>query len=357
MQIITGKQQMPQRVVVYGPEGIGKSTFASRFPKPVFIDTEGSTEQMDVARTQRPSSWSMLRAQVKSLATMDYQTIVIDTADWAERLCEDHVIGVAANPKIKSIEDFGYGKGYVIAAEEFGKFLNELDDIRQRGKNIVILAHTMMRRIELPDEQGAFDRYELKLSKKLSPMVKEWADLVLFANYKTLVVEVDGKFKAQGGRRVMYAAHHPCWDAKNRHGLPDENEFDFAVIAGLIPSQGQPQGQPALPAKTVLANPSGTRPDPKIDHEAMEREAIDNPAVTEPQATGTRIPFDFPAGFPVKLMELMQHDGITDEQVRKAVASRGYFPVETPIDRYPDAFVDGVLVSAWPKVVAMIRAM
>jgi hypothetical protein len=89
----------------------------------------------------------------------------------------------------------------------------------------------------------------------------------------------------------------------------------------------------------------------------MEREAIDNPAVTEPQATGTRIPFDFPAGFPVRLMELMQHDGITDEQVRKAVASRGYFPVETPIDRYPDAFVDGVLVSAWPKVVAMIRAM
>ena len=64
MEIIRGKLPGAKKVVVYGPEGIGKSTFASRFPDPLFIDTEGSTKDMDVARTETPSSWMMLMEQV-----------------------------------------------------------------------------------------------------------------------------------------------------------------------------------------------------------------------------------------------------------------------------------------------------
>jgi hypothetical protein len=364
MQIITGKQTRPQRVVVYGPEGIGKTTFASRFPNPVYIDTEGSTEQLDVARTPKPNSWSMLLQQVADLRKRGtFSTLVIDTVDWAERLCEQHVCAAVGKT---GIEDFGYGKGYIYAAEEFGKFLNLLNDMRDEGWNIVMLAHSTMRKFELPDEAGSFDRWELKLSKKVGPLVKEFADMLLFANYKTLVVEVDGKNKAQGGRRVMFTAHHPCWDAKNRHGLPDESPFDFAPIAKHIPGKAEvkiePKGADMQAVKKTegpvqVQPPVTTRPDPSIDHEALEREAIDNPAVTAPQPTGTRIPFDFPQGFPVKLMELMQSAGVTTQQIQKVVAKRGYYPVETPIDRYDEAFIDGVLVAAWPKVLDMIKAL
>ncbi len=88
---------------------------------------------------------------------------------------------------------------------------------------------------------GAYDRWELKLGKKTSsqtsPLIKEWADMLLFANYKTISVATDDKgkkFKAQGGTRVMYTAHHACWDAKNRYGLPEEVPFEYSSIAHII---------------------------------------------------------------------------------------------------------------------------
>lgn len=115
MEIITGKQATALKIVVYGPEGIGKSTFASKFPRPVFIDTEGSTKHMEVARTPRPTSWAMLMEQVRYFRDRpgEYGTLVIDTADWAEQLC---ITDLCARSKKPGIEDFGYGKGYRLLA-------------------------------------------------------------------------------------------------------------------------------------------------------------------------------------------------------------------------------------------------
>lgn len=65
MEITRGKIPCAKKVVIYGPEGIGKSTFASQFPEPVFIDTEGSTNSMDVARLPKPTSWQMLLDEIQ----------------------------------------------------------------------------------------------------------------------------------------------------------------------------------------------------------------------------------------------------------------------------------------------------
>ena len=212
MEVTRGKIRSAQKVVVYGPEGIGKSTFAAQFPNPIFIDTEGSTKHLDVARTPKPSSWAMLLEQIRYFRNHPdrLKTLVIDTADWAERLCADDV---CAKYKVVSIENCGggYGKGYVYLAEEFGRLLNLLEELIERGINVVLTAHAQLRKFEQPDEMGAYDRWELKLQKKTAPMVKEWADMVLFINYKTVVVKTeDKKNKVQGGQRVMYAAHHSC---------------------------------------------------------------------------------------------------------------------------------------------------
>lgn len=110
MQIISGVIHSAQKVVVYGPEGIGKSTFASQFPDALFIDTEGSTKKLNVRRFEKPSSWEMLKSQVEYVrSTKPCKTLIIDTIDWAEQLCIDCVC--AAHGK-KGIEDFGYGNGY-----------------------------------------------------------------------------------------------------------------------------------------------------------------------------------------------------------------------------------------------------
>ena len=116
MKIIKGKIAGAKKTVIYGPEGIGKSTFASCFPDPLFIDTEGSTKYMDISRTEAPSSWTMLLEQVRYIKANAQlcRTLVIDTADWAEMLCIESVCSKAQK---SGIEDFGYGKGYVYLAE------------------------------------------------------------------------------------------------------------------------------------------------------------------------------------------------------------------------------------------------
>lgn len=333
---------------MFGPEGIGKSTFAAQFPNAVFIDTEGSTYHMDVARTPEPSSWSMLLEQVKYFKANPQAcgTLIIDTADWAERLC---IEDICAKYKKDGIEDFGYGKGYVYLAEEFGRLLNLLEELVGIGINIVFTAHAQMRKFEQPDEMGAYDRWEMKLQKKTAPMVKEWADMVLFANYETTVVNVDGqgtqkgKNKVQGGKRVMYTSHHPCWDAKNRHGLPDKLPLDYSAIAHCIPARGTaPAPQPA--AQT----PASSTP-------ATKTELIQPPEQQQAPAASTPDQIDPLAGLPKALADLMRTNGVTVAEIQQAVAKRGYYPADTPISNYDPGFVQGVLVRAWAQVFGTIN--
>ena len=261
LNIINGKQPGAIKVVVYGPEGIGKSTFASQFPCPLFIDTEGSTRHLDISRTEKPASWVQLLEQVKCVRDDPSlcATLVVDTADWAEQLC---IVGICAAKKLSGIEDMGYGKGYVYLAEEFGRLLNLLEEVVTRGVHVVLTAHAMMRKFEQPDEMGAYDRWELKLQKKTAALVKEWSDVLLFANYKTISVATDEKgrkFKAQGGKRVVYTSHHPCWDAKNRLGLPDELTLDFDVIGPyLFPAKPEAgtTSKPAAPTAVGAPQPA-----------------------------------------------------------------------------------------------------
>lgn len=347
MNITRGKISAAQKIVIYGPEGIGKSTFAAQFPDPVFIDTEGSTKHMDVARLPKPSSWAMLLEEVKQIRDCPdaCRTLVIDTADWAEQLCISHVCSKA---KKDGIEDFGYGKGYIYVAEEFGRLLNLLEEIVDRGVHIVITAHAKMRKFEQPDEMGAYDRWEMKLSKNVAPLVKEWADMVLFANYKTFAVATDDsgkKFKAQGGARVMYTSHHPCWDAKNRHGLKEELPFNFLEIAHCV--QMQHAAAAPAPIAPPAASASPVSPNPP-DFEEITDE-LEDAAALAPHADA-----DPMERIPKALFDLMKANNVSPDEIQWAVADRGYYPEATPITNYDPQFIEGVLVNAWPQVFQLI---
>lgn len=336
MNITRGKIQSAQKVVIYGPEGIGKSTFASHFPEPLYIDTEGSTKQMDVARMDKPTSWTMLKNQIEYIKSNPgvCKTLVIDTIDWAEQLCIDDL---CARYQKKGIEDFGYGNGYVYEKEEFGRFLNSLEEIIEKGINVVLTAHAQLRKFSQPDEIGEYDRWELKLGKKtgsqISPLVKEWADMVLFANYKTMAVATDKegkKFKAQGGKRVMYTQHHPCWDAKNRGGLEDEIPFEYDCI------------------KHIIEVKSETKPQEEYINLETETEQITPSVVVEEKVI-------IPDGIPKELADLMRANDVSENDIQLAVSIKGYFPEDTPIANYPPDFVSGVLVGAWDQVYSMIK--
>lgn len=356
MQITRGKRARAQRVVIYGPEGIGKSSFAAQFPEPLFIDTEGSTDNMDVARMDdKPTSYTMLKNQIAFVKANPTccKTLIIDTIDWAESLI---VEDVCAQHGKKGIEDFGYGNGYTYVGEEMGRFLNLLQDLIEVGINIVLTAHAQMRKFEQPDEMGAYDRYELKLGKKTSsqtaPLVKEWADMVLFANYKTVVMTTDTKKKkATGGQRVIYTQHHPAWDAKNRHGLPPELPLDYASIAHIfnavavtqqqVPVQNVELSQQPVQMSVPNNQPVQTPPTPPAE-----------PVQVAPQAPIEQVAY--PESLPKSLIDLMQPENVTPDELQQVAYIRGHYAMGTPIEVFVPEYWD-MIVANWSSTLEVIK--
>ena len=359
-----------KKVVIYGPEGIGKTTFAARFPNPVFIDTEGSTKEYDVARFPAPTSWQMLLDEVAEVKKNPQicRTLVIDTADWAESACFAHVISAG---QVKSIEDFGYGKGYVKAKEEFGKLLNELTEVVNAGVNVVVTAHAAMRKFEQPDEMGSYDRWEMKLytSQKtnIAALLKEWADMVLFANYKTFAVKDknSNKAKAQGGQRVMYTTHHPCWDAKNRYGLPEILPLEYEGIRGVIESGPADQQEKDI---QVISQGSIFDHHEDVPAKSPAPEAPKaNKSTKKPEAKkeepAAPVGFDVDPAIPKNLRDLMIADGVTEWDIQNLMSVWGYVDSQMPVREYTKivnegvSIIDGFLVPQWADIRKEIQKM
>lgn len=198
-EITNTRQARPQKVVIYGPEGIGKTTFASQFPDPLFIDTDDrGTSFIDAKRLPYPKDWDELLNEVNFVATKrPAKTLVLDTMDKSELMAKEWLL---RKHNWKIMDAAGYGTKYVAWTDEIIRLLNGLNLVTQSGINVVVVAHAKLVKREQPDEVGRYDRWELKLDRdKNSALLKEWADLLLFADYKTTVVtDSNGHGKAQG---------------------------------------------------------------------------------------------------------------------------------------------------------------
>lgn len=239
--ITTGKKFKPRRTVIYGVHGVGKSTWAAQWPEPVFIPTEDGIADLDVASFPICHDFTAAYSAAIELGggDHDYKTVVVDSADWAERLIWQ---AICESEGKKAITDFGYGTGYGKAAGAFEKFLKALSACRSVGMHVVVIAHSEIKRFENP-EGDSYDRYSPKLHRDTSALLQEWADEVLFANYKVMVRKTEEGFNRErgvgvgAGERVLYATEKPAHMAKNRLGLPDELPFDFSAYAQFLPSE------------------------------------------------------------------------------------------------------------------------
>lgn len=384
-EVSTGVVTKALKVVIYGPEGIGKSSLASQFPKPIFIDTEGSTDHMEnVHRLKRPSSYTELIQMIDWIKnSRQYATLVIDTADWAQALVEKHVM---IENNWQSIEAPGYGEGYVKAREKWGSMIDKLSDVVDSGINVVLTAHAEIRKFDDPTEAGSYDRYELKLTKRsnahIAGVTKEWADMVLFLNYEVMSVKREGmgdKYQAQGGQRKMFTQHHPAYDAKNRFGLPHSLPLDYAGIAHLIPDlitnqQTQVQASsftqqapdmtvPPMPVETqapaqvpptpVNESMSATQPTRDDFKQALGKVEVDVPFTMGPED-------DISDYLPKELADLMRSSGVSTDEIIGVMGVRGHYPINTDLQviasTQPDYFTGG-LAANWEMVMGVVQGI
>jgi hypothetical protein len=225
-----GRIKSPPRVIVYGQEGIGKSTFGSCAPSPIFIQTEDGLNEIDCERFPLADSYEMFIEQLGALIQEkhDYKNAAIDSLDWLEKLIWARV---CKDKSVKSIEDVGYAKGYQFALKYWKEVLDGFDICRANGMGIILIAHAKVEKFNDP-EGSAYDRYSLRMHKDSSALLCEWADAVLFATKKIRIEKEDQGFNktraiakpvgADGGERVLRCVWSPACVAKNRYDLPAE---------------------------------------------------------------------------------------------------------------------------------------
>ena len=232
---VTNRDKFKPIMCLYGVEGIGKTTFAAGAPNPIFLPTEdGLASTPGVHAFPTPTNWDEVREACGSLSgEHEYKTLVIDTVDWLEPLL---FAEVAREEGKSSLEDIGYGKGYVKAAEKFRKFMSNLDSLRKmKDMTVLFLAHSSIKKYDAPDTDP-YDRFGMKLNKHIGAIVMEACDAVLFANWQVQVTKKDGAFnqkitKAIGeSERVLYTSHSPTHDAKNRFSMPDRIDLDWKAF-------------------------------------------------------------------------------------------------------------------------------
>lgn len=236
--ISKGREQQPPRIMVYGAEGVGKSTFASLAPNPVFIQTEDGLSEIDTSKFPLARMFEDVVMQLQAVRDEqhEYGTLVIDSVDWLERLVWDRV---CADYGVKSIEkaDGGYGKGYVHALTYWRQIVSLLNDIRsKRGMAVILIAHAVVERFEDP-EHAAYDRYTPRIHKKACSLICEWVDAVLFASRRLRVDSTTGKAApvgADGGERILRTNGSPACIAKNRFGLPTELPLSWTAFVEAL---------------------------------------------------------------------------------------------------------------------------
>ncbi len=240
-QIRTGKRHSPPRFVIYGIEGIGKSSVASQAPKPIFIPTEDGLDHIDCASFPLANTLADVQNALQALIQEDhdFESVVIDSLDWLERLvwdflCEMH--GVSSIEKV----DGGYARGYTHALTHWRSVLNDLDVLRnQRSMCTILIAHAKVEKFEDP-EQPAYDRYSPRLHKHATALINEWADAVLFATRKVITKTENTGFGRDrtiaaglgkdGGERILRCVGSPACIAKNRYDLPAELPLSWQAI-------------------------------------------------------------------------------------------------------------------------------
>jgi hypothetical protein len=246
--VTTARRLPPLRVLIYGPGGIGKTTFACDAKDAIVISAEDGADFKKVARFPAAESYQDVLDAVDVLREEQHshRMVVLDSVDWIEQLISTHV---CAKHKKDSLEAFGYGSGFALVFDEMRGLITQLERLRRdKGMGVVAIAHSTVRTFNNPEGEN-FDRYELKLQNSKNASVvglwKEWPDFQLFANYEVIVSQ-SKKSGAKGestGERFAYTQRTAAFDAKSRLALPDRLPLEWGAFARAVKDAFDSEGK------------------------------------------------------------------------------------------------------------------
>lgn len=234
-QVKETRRAAPVRLLVHGAGGVGKSTLGAAAPDALFMCAEDGLNNIDArAVDPAPETWSDALMALDWVGMQPPGTFVVDSLDWLEPLVWRHVCEVAKKP---DIESFGYGKGYIAALDQWRVFLGRLRHLHECGWRIILIAHSVRKMLRNPQGDD-FEAWQIKLHEKAAGLIKEWVDVVAFAEHEVVIDESSGRAKGKStGRRVLRTIPNAAYDAKTRYQMPralplDWDAFDRAVKAG-----------------------------------------------------------------------------------------------------------------------------
>lgn len=256
------KHANPPRVLIHGMEGVGKSSFFAGAPNPIFIQTENGLDGIDTNAFPLAESYQDVIDALASLAKEDhdFKTIVIDSADWLERLIHQHVL--ATDPdgrKTMEAAHGGYGKAYQVALTYWRDILAALDYLRaNKGMIAGLVCHTQVVAFNDPLHEP-IDQYVLKLHKPgkgtgARDLLTEWVDVIGFAHRPMFVGTKDsaatGKKIARatvvdGQRNQMAVVGSPAFTAKNRYDMTPIFDLSWPAFADAMTATTTPQQEAA----------------------------------------------------------------------------------------------------------------
>jgi hypothetical protein len=290
----TGRSKRPPRIVIYGPEGVGKSSLAADAGA-IFLNIEDGLGELDVHRytfddagREVPTSLAEVYAAFEDLTVNphDFPAVCIDTGDALEKLLWKHV---CERDGKDNIEDYGYGKGYVAAEAEWRVLLKKLDRLRDRGLVVIVLAHAHIKTFKNP-EGPEYDRYQLKVHDKAAAALKEWPEVVGFLRLEggASVAPADAKKGAKAkawatGRRILHLSPGAAYDAKSRLSLEGEIEIGrehpwapFAAALEEVASSSDDDVKAAIEAELARLGPRFTSAGGKPSTPATTRGYVKN---------------------------------------------------------------------------------
>jgi hypothetical protein len=243
--VSSGVVPQPLRVLMYGVGGVGKSTFFSEAPNPIFLDTQAGTSRLDVKRFPRPTTWQDVLDAVDELTTAqhDFQTFVVDLLDDVEALLWAHICN---RDGMENVEGYGYGKGYNVACNEWRGLVSRLERLqRERKMAVCFVAHSVIKTFKNPEGED-YDRFSLNLNDRAGGLLRGWCDTVLLARHETVLRTDPKKKRTRGlstGARIIQTVETAAYYAKNRDSLPDTLPLDWAEFAAACEAK-----QPAEPS-------------------------------------------------------------------------------------------------------------